>query len=257
MLRPENVLDKIVKTLKSFEEFSEIRFIYARKAADAEKPVENFFVACGVGRVHKEKDLAGNRAFTATLEFQIYAPCNKGGRELSKLCISLMEALDRADSEGEISDIKICDLVYDKDLCTLTQKVEAQLLWEVVPQNPEALPQSSTVEIVVNGKSVQVLSAKFQEFNDVYVLRELLLGDTDRHILKGRKYRADIAVETIRDPFEKLACPDIILYCADKEYIFKGCVAEKVTQVKTPKETEVREYSFLALSREVCERNGE
>ncbi len=256
MLRPQNVLDELVKKIKSIEEFSNVRFIRARKSEKAEKPVESFFVACGVGRVHKEKDSVGNRMFTALLEFQVYAPYDKGGSELSKLCVSLMDALDRVDTESEIADIKICDAVYDKDLCTQTQKVEVQLLWEVVPQTPELLPESSTVELTVNGKSVRVLSAKFQEINDVYILRELLSGDTDRNILRGRKYKVDVTAESECDPFEDLTNPDIILYSGAKAYIFKGCITEKVVQRKTPKETEVREYCFVTVNREVSKRRG-
>lgn len=255
MLRPENILDNLVKTVKATEAFSQVRFIHAGKTANAEKPVESCFVACGVGVVHKEKDILGNRKFTAQLEFQIYVPYTQGARELSALAVSLMDTLDRYDTEGEISEVKISDPVYDDNLCTLTQKVSAQLMWEIVPEETQELPESSTVSIVLNGIQVQVLSFVAQMQDDVYVLRELLAGDTDRCVSRGRKYTLTVTAECACDPFEGLEDINITLSSGSVVRTFENCIVTKVTEQKSPKEVPFREYVLLAVNTKTTERS--
>ncbi len=259
MLRPQNILENLVRRIKTYDEFSAVRFVKGRKTQNAEKPVTSFFVACFVGAVHKEKDVRANRTYKAKLCFQVYAPFDKGTAELSSLCISLMDALDRADIDGEISDIEISDAVYDKDLCTQTQTLEAQLLWEATPaQNEETLPLpvADSVEIIVDNKTVKVLSAQAHTKNELYVLRELLCGDTGV-ISKGRTYAVEIKVRSDSDPFENCENPDISLEQKGKFCIFRKCVVQKITENKEPKSADERHYSFLSLQSEIAERNGE
>ncbi len=259
MLRPQNVLDKLIRRIKTYDEFSSVRFVKGRKSQGAEKPVTSFFVACFVGEIHKEKDARSNRSFEAQLCFQVYAPFDKGASELSALCVNLMDALDRADTENEISDIKITPAVYDKDLCTQTQMLQAKLLWEMSPSNDEEplpLPTGDSVEIFVNGKAAKVLSAQTTATDEVYVLRELLCGDTGV-ISKGKNYTLEIKVRSDSDPFEACEKPDIALKQTDESCLFKSCVAKKITENSEPKNADVRCYSFLSLQREITKRNGE
>ncbi|MBQ8000815.1 MAG: hypothetical protein IJ298_06285 [Ruminococcus sp.] len=257
MLRPENELDLFVRGLKKLESFKGVRFIHARKPIMPEKPVESFFVACSVGTVHKEKNTAGNRRFEAQLEFNIYAPYTKGARELGVLAVSLMDGLDRLDSEGKLSDIKISDPAYDKNLCTQYQKVEATLLWEIVPETPEELPLSSTMPITVNGVQVQAVSAVYQASEDVYVLRELLAGETDRYISKGKAYKLSITVESVRDPFRDMGTFDISYALAGTVRSFAGCRVTKITESRNSDNVPVREYEFFTRQSDFREESGE
>lgn len=257
MLRPENELDIFVRGLKGLDSFKGVRFIHARKPIMPEKPVESFFVACGVGAVHKEKDTAGNRKFEAQLEFYIYAPYTKGARELSQLAMSLMDGLDRLDTEGKFSDIKISDPVYDKNLCAQYQKVEALLYWEIVPEIPEQLPLSVTVPVTVNGVQVQAVSAEYQVSEDVYVLRELLTGETDRYISKGKSYKLSITVESARDPFKDMGIFDISYATAGTVRSFAGCRVTKITESRNSDNVPVREYEFFTRQSDFREESGE
>ncbi len=252
MLRPENELDLFVRKLKQTAAFENIRFIHAKKATEPEKPVESFFVACGVGAVHKEKDTAGYRKFTAELEFHIYAPYTKGARELSAMAVQLMENLDCYDFENKIADIKISEPVYDKNLCTLCQKVTAELSSQIVPSSSD-----TSVTIEVNGVSLQALSVGVQVQEDLYVLRELLRGDTDRQISKGVKYILSIAVEVDKDPFAGTRKPDISLYLSGKMCTFNACAVTKITEQKGTENVPVRKYEFYTRNSDFREESGE
>lgn len=255
MLRPENMLDIFVKRLKACEEFRGVRFVHARKPSEPEKPVESFFVACSVGAVHKEKDIKGNRKFEAILEFHIYAPYNCGARKLSALAVALMERVDRGDTDCSIADIRISDPVYDKNICTLCQKVQVQILWEIVPETPEKLPESLTVPVVVNGVSVQVISATSQVQEEVYVLRELLWGETDRYISKGLRYKVNITVEAANDPFENMGIFNITFDCGNAAHTFVNSRVTSITERKNSQNVPVREYEFFTRKL-IREENG-
>ena len=259
MLKPQNVLDKLVRRVKTYDDFSSVRFVKGRKSQNAEKPVTSFFVACFVGEVQKEKDVRGNRTFEAKLCFQVYAPFDKGAVELSSLCVSLMDALDRADAEGEVSDIRITPAVYDKDLCTQTQELQAKLLWEVSPavnEEPAPLPVSDSIEIFVNDKPFKVLSAQATTTDEVYVLRELLCGDTGV-VSKGKTYSLEVKVRSDIDPFEFCEKPHIAIKSAEGYCLFRNCFAQKMTEKTEPKNADVRCYSFISLEKKITERNGD
>ncbi len=252
MLRPENELDLFVRKLKQTAAFENIRFIHAKKAEEPEKPVDSFFVACGVGAVHKEKDTKGYRKFTAELEFHIYAPYTKGARELTKLAVSLMENLDCYDFENKIADIKISEPVYDRNLCTLCQKVTAVLLSQIVPSSSETF-----VTIEVNGVSLQAVSVGVQVQEDLYVLRELLTGDTDRQICKGVKYILSIAVESANDPFEVAEKPDVSLCLSGRLCSFRDCRIIRISEQRGAGGVPVRKYEFHTRLSDFREENGE
>lgn len=259
MLKPQNVLDKLVIKVKTYDEFSDVRFVKGRKSQNAEKPVTSFFVACFVEEVRKEKDVRGNRKFEAKLCFQVYAPFDKGAGELSSLCVSLMDALDMSDTEGEISDIRITPAVYDKDLCTQTQKLQAKLLWEVSPadnEDPVPLSASDSIEIVVNDKPCKVLSAQSTTADEVYILREILCGDTGV-VSKGKTYSLEVKVRSDNDPFKFCANPCIAIKSAEGYSLFRDCFVRKITENSEPENADVRCYSFISLEKEITERNGE
>lgn len=234
---PINVLDGFVKAIKETGDFSDVRFIHAHKTSNAEKPVESFLVACGVGNVQMEKTSEGGSRHTAELEFHIYSPWTQGGRELGKMSARLMEALEGADTEGVLSSLKLSDGVYDADLCTMCQVLTAQVYSEVIP---EEIPEADTVEIVVNGKSYEAASVEVCKEASVYEIRELLAGDTGEYLELGTRYTLKVRVGTSHDPLEDLPEADITV----NGKVYAGCRVTEMTESISPDALCVRDYTM-------------
>lgn len=169
------VLDGYVVSLKNTGEFPDVRFVFAGRDGNAERPVESFLVACGVGKSEILRDSSECEMCVAELEFTVYAPDGESKRNLALLSGRILEKLKALDKTGCFSDIRVEDGSFDSNMTVWKQKITA------VYQSANTYSVENSVYLG-SEKLQGVVSFDVKQENSSYELKEILAGGTEKYI---------------------------------------------------------------------------
>lgn len=99
-MRPQEIINRIVKAVKSADELSNVTCVYSDSREVSENPVCGFTLCIGTGKVKFKK--TDNNIDSIKTEMCLLAPTGAGGKRLSEVSLWIAEAI-----KGSIKDATI------------------------------------------------------------------------------------------------------------------------------------------------------
>ncbi len=182
-----NVLDDFVLKLKKLQGLSSVRFIHAGRGEFAQRPVDDFLIACAAAKEEFKKE---NEEYKGTLEFTLYAPQGEGKRALTLLSEQLVQGLKSVDAKGSFEKITIADSSFDSNMSVWKQVVSA-----LVAEKTEVAEEVYTENVYLGTtKLVGVTSFEVVVECSAHERRELLAGSVEEYIAQKSKYTITMSV---------------------------------------------------------------
>ncbi len=183
MMNLTNVLDEFVLKLKQLEGLSSVRFIHGGRGDFAQRPVDDFLIACSAAKEEFKREKAKGEEYEGTLEFTLYAPQGEGKRALTLLSQKLAEGLKTVDAKGVFEKITIADSTFDSNMTVWKQVVSA-----LVAQREENAEEIYTESVYLGTQKVTGVTAfEVTDEYSFYERRELLAGDAEEYTAFRRK----------------------------------------------------------------------
>lgn len=131
----EESLDRLVTKIKEDMSPCDVRFVKAYKNQHTDSPIRGYLVTVALDNLHVEKDFIGGvvgdkmmgREYKASAWFKVYAPMDTNGNGLSELTAQLCSAIEKADSDKLVEDMKMSSIEYDANMRTVFRTVTLTL----------------------------------------------------------------------------------------------------------------------------------
>ena len=219
-----DVLDSLVRELKSHTELSHVRFIYAGKVTAAENPLNSFVAACEVKSFFANK-VTGS--VQGKLLFTLCAPKGAGKRELCELSVVTASFLDESDFKDRINSVACMAATFDEGASLWRQSIAVEVEFLDAPK-------LEGMEAEIEGVGTLLV----EEFDEIskplrYEIRELLSGVSKVETLKGEKILKVVTAEDLMLPETSFSLA-IPLWGV----LYEGCRLKKVQRNFLSKKTE-------------------
>lgn len=159
-----NVLDALVRELKTHVELCGVRFVHAGKVSAAENPLSSFLAACEVKSFSKDMEAC---RLKGKLLLTLCAPAGCGKRQLCELSLLLCSFIEESDLQEIITSIACMDATFD----------EGRGLWrQGIAVEVEAFDASSAGAEIAGFSALPLEKAEEISKPEIYRIRELLSG---------------------------------------------------------------------------------
>lgn len=124
-------LDSIVRNLKAFPEFSQVRFVRGYTDKLTETPVSGFLAVAGVKSTEPAESYLGGliaplrrgRLIRAEAEIRVYAPKSQNGSGLSELAGEMLYRLEDADEESIVTAARAGAIEFDTNVSAVFRRL--------------------------------------------------------------------------------------------------------------------------------------
>lgn len=219
-----NVLDALVTKLKKTEDLSTMRFVHGGRGAFAERPVEDFLIACSVGKEEFKREKNKSEEYTGTMEFTLYAPQGEGKRALTLLSGKLAKGIKQLDAKGEFEKITIADSSFDSNMTVWKQVVSV-----LYAQRGESVSEEYYESVYLGTTRLErVVSFEVVEESSAYELRELLSGSRWEYIAPEKKYTITMNVYGEDLLLDSLANRNVNIYAEKTNMTYDNCRLRRI-----------------------------
>ncbi|MBQ4569593.1 MAG: hypothetical protein IJA62_06040 [Ruminococcus sp.] len=216
-----NVLDELVLKLKKLQGLSSIRFVHSGRGEFAQRPVDDFLIACAAAKEEFKKE---NEEYKGTLEFTLYAPQGEGKRALTLLSQQLAQGLLSVDTEGSFEKITIADSSFDSNMSVWKQVVSA-----LVAEKTEAVDEVYTETVYLGTTKITgVTSFEVTVECSAHERRELLAGEVEQYVAQKSRYTITMSVLGADIPIGALANKNVNIYRENANMTYDDCRLHKM-----------------------------
>lgn len=135
MTRIQTKLDAIIYNLNRLPECEHVRFVREYPNIDCETPVTGYLAGVGIKSTELKDSYLGRMAtpsvrggvYCAEAEIRLYAPKSQNGSGLSELVFKLQRALDLADEDNIISDIRAGSIEFDTNVSAVFRRISFKM----------------------------------------------------------------------------------------------------------------------------------
>lgn len=236
MEKLSNVLDNFVYLLKKSDDFLSAKFIHSGRKEYTQRVEDDFLVACAVSSSKVSFTGENPSAFEGLLEFCVYAPSDKGKRELTMFCESIVRTLYESENSALIQDMNVEEAAFDKDLVVWRQSVLVRV------DLSGFMEQKNFFTISVCGKPVsKIRYFSVQSERNVHPVQEFLSGNTGQTVVVSEEYTITVKTFGVEDIFGEHPKGGIDIYCEETDEEFVNCSVKKSLLKGTGRALE-REY---------------
>ena len=135
MTEIENLVEKLIKSVKKNPELSQVRFVKEYSSINVETPVSSYIAVVSFESMTRDKNFLGSVVknglkgdrFSAIITVNIYAPNYENGFDLTGVSGVFCQSIKAADEENIIDKISFEPISYDTVINAMCRKCKLEL----------------------------------------------------------------------------------------------------------------------------------